>query len=88
MLEFLGIQPPNTRDLTFADSTYLVEVSDTLTRFIPAASLATKNIEFRDILVLVFLLLLLPDYKKWRNLFGSAFEPTRKNFSMNQWTTS
>lgn len=52
------------RNLGLSESSYQIEVYDTLTRFIPILSTQTRRVELGDLLPLLLLLLLLPNYKQ------------------------
>ena len=74
-LEVLAFQQEEgTRSLVFWAPDHQVEVSNTMTKFIPKAPVQTRNVEWSDLLYLFLLLLLLPDYQKWRSLLGKVWE--------------
>ena len=76
-MQLLPLQDQNLRNLAFWDSGYQLEVSDTVTRFIPKLAIHTRSLELGDLVALLLFLLLLPDYKKLRSLFTNVWESHR-----------
>jgi len=70
-MQLLELQREEFGKLVFWDYDYQIEVSDTLTRFIPK-NLSTRNFDVGDLIAVLLLALLLPDYKKLRQFWGSV----------------
>ena len=71
-IQLLALQREEFRKLVFWDYDYQIEVSNTLTRFIPK-NLSTRNLDVGDLIAVLLLALLLPDYRKLRLFWGSVF---------------
>jgi len=55
---------PGLRNLGVTEAGYQLEVSDTMTRFLPKLPIPTRRVELGDLIPFLLLLFLLPDYKK------------------------
>ena len=72
-MQLLALQREESKNLSFWDYDYQIEVSDTLTRFIPKSNLVSRSVEMGDLIPVLLLGLLLPDYRKLRFLLGGIF---------------
>lgn len=71
-VQLQALQQKEFKQLVFWEYDYQIQVLDTVTRFIPK-TLSIRNVEIGDLLALLLLLLLLPDYKRFRILLGDVF---------------
>ncbi len=72
-MRLLGDNAEEFRNIMFTDNNYKIEASDTITRFIPISTRPIRRLEFGDMISILLLVLLLPDYRRLGGFLGSVF---------------
>ena len=72
-MRLLGNNGKEFRNIMFSDNDYKIEASDTITRFIPISTRPIRKLEFGDMISVLLLVLLLPDYRKLGRFLGRVF---------------
>lgn len=70
--QLLGTRTVELKTFVYSNNDYKIEASDTMTRFIPISMRNMRGVEIGDLVSLLLLLLLLPDYRKLKIYFRRA----------------